>query len=128
MNDISAASKLSNIRLFFSDDSNIFIVYHYIAELFKMADVVMNELNGYSYPVIGLVLIWKKTTYMIFKLNAVENDAIINHNLLLFVNNVVIRRTSVFKYCGIFIDELLNWKPHISRLIKKIPISLEKSY
>jgi len=56
---------------------------------------------------------------MIFKPHAIENDAIINQNLLLFVNNVVIKRTLVIKYLGIFIDEMLNWKPHISSLIKK---------
>jgi len=70
-------------------------------------------------PVIGLVLIWKKTTCMIFKPNALENDAIINHNLLLFVNNVVIKKTSFSKYQDIFIHEMLNWKPHIGSLIRK---------
>jgi len=46
--------------------------------------------------------------------------AIINHNLLLFVNNVEIKRTSVIEYLGIFIDEMLNWKTHTGSLIKKI--------
>jgi len=50
----------------------------------------------------------EKTTYMIFKPHVVENDAIINQNILLFVKNVVIRRTLGIKYLDIFIDEMLN--------------------
>jgi len=42
INDISAALKLSKILLF-ADDSNIFIVNQDIAELFKMANVVIND-------------------------------------------------------------------------------------
>ena len=61
----------------------------------------------------------EKTTYMIFKPYSIINDIIKNQNLLLFADNVLIKRrpTSIIKYLGVFIDEMLSWKHHIISLI-----------
>ena len=117
INDIAQGSPRSKIRLF-ADDANVFIVHKDIVDLFVDANTVVNDLNLWFISN-KLSINLDKTNYMIFKPNKTINDTIKYRNLFVSVNNIVIQRTAVTKYLGIWIDEMLNWKHHTSMLIKK---------
>jgi len=117
INDVSAASSSSRIRLF-ADDSNVFIVNKDVHELFKTANIAINEINEW-FVCNKLSINFDKTNYMIFKPNVCLNDVIKKCNLSLSVNNVIINRTVLTKYLGVWIDDLLSWKSHIDNTVKK---------
>ena len=117
INDIANGSPGSKIRLF-ADDANVFIIDRSIFDLFDKANIVLNDLNLWFISN-KLSINIEKTNYMIFKPSKFINDTIKFHNLSLSVNNVSIERTFVTKYLGVWIDEMLNWKCHISHLVKK---------
>lgn len=56
---------------------------------------------------------------MIFKPTKIVDDVIRSSNLQLSIC-VIINRTNVIKYLGVYLDEMLNWKDHVSYLTKKI--------
>src|SRR6266568_3765900 len=56
---------------------------------------------------------------MILELNEYINDVIKSCNLSLSIKNVIINRTTLTKYLGVWIDDMLNWKPHIDSMVKK---------
>ena len=118
INDISYATVNSKMRLF-ADDSNVFVISDDVFQLFDNANHVIGELNQW-FICNKLSVNIEKTSYMIFKPSKGVNNIIKSSNLHLSLNGVIINRTSVTKYLGVYIDEMLNWKEHISYLNKKI--------
>ena len=41
-------------------------------------------------------------------------------NLSIFINDKPLEQCESYKYLGVFIDQNLSWKPHISHICKKI--------
>lgn len=117
INDLSEATKSSKVRLF-ADDSNVFIVNEDITELFKTANIVMRELHEW-FICNKLSINFEKTSYMIFKSNEYINDVIKNCNLAIRIANININRVALVRYLGVWIDDMLQWKPHIDSIVRK---------
>ena len=118
INDISKATNLGKIRLF-ADDSNLFIVSNNLQDLFSQANDALQDL--YMWLTSNKLSInLDKTNYMIFKPTSNINETINKYKLSIKINNLVLPRISSTKYLGIFIDEKLTWKEHISHLINKV--------
>ena len=56
-----------------------------------------------------------KTNFVIFR-----GKKKVYHNVTLILNRKALEQKDHVKYLGVFMDEHLNWKYHISHVIKKI--------
>ncbi len=118
INDISNVSQDFKIRLF-ADDSNIFICHKNVDKLFELANNVVTDLQEW-FICNRMCINMNKTNYMVFNLNDALIKEISEHNLHIFINSKSISRVSCVKYLGIFMDDKLSWKNHISHLKNKI--------
>ena len=116
INDICNVSKLLKFVLF-ADDTNIFLDDVSLNSLKNNVNQELENLNLW-FQANKLSLNVKKTKYIVFGHN--------NRNLDIHVkiNNEEIERVQAVKFLGIFIDNELSWKPHISHIETKISRSL----
>ena len=99
--------------ILFADDTNIFISGDSIRDVNYKSDYVLKCLAKYldaNYLHINLT----KSKFIHFK-TPMSRD--VNMNLNLY--NKPLLRVKTIKFLGVFIDEKLNWKFHIEKLIKK---------
>ena len=83
---------------------------------------ILNELYNYDLWLKSnkLSVNLKKTCYVIFK----SRQKKLNCNLSLFFGNYSLEQTNVTKFLGIYVDEHLTWKHHISYISKQISRSV----
>jgi len=113
INDLESVC-VNTFPILFADDTNIFMSGKDTRELeIKMND----ELIAISkwLKVNKLSLNVKKTHYMIF-----SPKRILNQEINLQIEGYPINRVKSTKFLGVFIDEKLNWKSHISHVCGKI--------
>ena len=113
INDISNASTLTE-SLIFADDTSIFYSHsdpNYLEsvmnEELQMFDVWM-KCNKLSVNI-------KKTNYVIFK----SSKKKIPHNFIFCYGNEILKQENTTKFLGVYIDQHLTWKDHISHICKK---------
>ena len=118
INDISNASTLTE-SLIFADDTSIFYSHsdpNYLEsvmnEELQMFDVWM-KCNKLSVNI-------KKTNYVIFK----SSKKKIPHNFIFCYGNEILKQENTTKFLGVYIDQHLTWKDHISHICKKISKSV----
>lgn len=118
INDISNASTLTE-SLIFADDTSIFyshsdpnVLESVINEELQMFDVWM-KCNKLSVNI-------KKTNYVIFK----SSKKKVAHNFCLRYGNEILKQEEATKFLGVYIDQHLTWKDHISHICKKISKSV----
>ena len=98
----------------FADDT---VIVYSGSNMTFLQDHINNDLKKYSGWLLNnrLKLNTDKTVYMVFQQkNTIKND------IELKINNVKISKVSVTKYLGLIIDDKLNWKNHIEKLVNKI--------
>jgi hypothetical protein len=118
INDLPNASELTE-SLIFADDTSIFYSHsdpNYLESMMnnelKNLDVWM-KCNKLSVNI-------KKTNYIIFKSNRKQ----VSNNFSLCYDNEMLKQKSTIKFLGVYIDEHLTWKQHISYVSKKISKSV----
>ena len=113
VNDLPNISDKLDFFLF-ADDTNI---YYDSADLLELEKTVNEELKKLSLwlNVNRLALNVGKTNFVIFR-----GKKKVYHNVTLILNRKALEQKDHVKYLGVFMDEHLNWKYHISHVIKKI--------
>ena len=112
INDIANLSPLGSIRLF-ADDTNIFVEHENIEQLYANAKIVLEYLFKW-FKDNKLTLNSSKSSFTIFTTKYKRNNNEIPD--ILAVNNINILMSSSTKYLGVFLDEELNWKIHVSHV------------
>ena len=117
INDICNSTNLGNFVLF-ADDTNIFVVSDSKKAVYDKANALLSSV--YTYMKCNLLHInLKKCCYMYFsrsrkKVTPGQDD------LILTINETVIKQVSETKFLGVTIDDKLNWAPHIKNLNTKL--------
>ena len=102
----------------FADDTNLFISYENIGELFQQMN---NELKSVSTwfnankPSINI----DKTKWTIFHPTS-KKRFMPTKFLELFIDGITLKRETVTKFLGVFIDENVTCRPHINTISTKI--------
>ena len=124
INDIYNSSDLGKFVIF-ADDTNIFVVDKSVQNLYRKANAIMNSV--YNYMRFNLLHInVKKCCYIHFTPGNTKNDESISNELILTLNNTVIKRVEETKFLGVIIDKNLNWKPHTAYLASKLKCEVGK--
>ena len=112
------ASKLTQPFLF-ADDISIFYSH---SDPNKLHSTLNDELRNFDVwlKCNKLSVNLQKTNYIIFK----SRQKKLNYNLTLFFGNQSLNRTNLTKFLGVYVDEHLTWKHHISFICKQISKSV----
>ena len=118
INDLPHASQLTQ-PLLFADDTSIFYSH---SDPKRVQSVLNDELRNYDMwlKCNKLSVNIKKTNYVIFK----PRQRIANHDFNVFFGLHLLKQTNVTKFLGVYLDEHLTWKHHISFLSKQIAKSV----
>ena len=119
MNDISNCSKLLYFILF-ADDTNIFFTDNNLDNMFKVVNEELSKLSDWFFAN-KLSLNVTKSSYILFGNKKLYKSHL---NLTVKLNDVVLERVQNTKFLGVFIDEHLTWKCHISYVSGKVSRSI----
>ena len=123
VNDLHNASNILQ-PIMFADDTNLFYTHKNIKELFKVMNLeLINIQQWFNANKLSLNVL--KTKYSFFPLEKRSNSITSSQCLPdLEINNVSIEREEVMKFLGVFLDENMTWKNHISCVESKISKNL----
>ena len=102
----------------FADGTNLFISDENIGELFQQMN---NELKSAStwFKASKLSINTDKTKWTIFHPTSKECFMPTKFPKL-FIDSITLKRETVTKFLGVFIDENVTWKPYINTISTKI--------
>ena len=117
VNDLNNASLLDAIL--FADDTNLFISH---SDPVYLINILNRELNSLSiwFAANRLSLNLSKTNFMVFKPRQKRQL----FEFQVFINEQPIPRVSETMFLGVFLDDNLSWKSHISLLASKLSKSI----
>ena len=106
----------------FADDTNLFISDENIGELFQQMN---NELKSVStwFKVNKLSINTDKTKWKIFHPTSKKHFMPTKFPEL-STDSINLKRETVTKFLGVFIDQIVTWKPHINTISTKISKSI----
>ena len=118
INDLPNASKLTQ-PLLFADDTSIFYSH---SDPSCLQSVLNEELQNFdvSLKCNKLSVNIKKTNYIVFKSRRKKLD----YKFSFSFGNQSLKQSNVVKFLGIYLDEHLTWKHHISFVCKQIAKSI----
>ena len=110
---------LSMYPLLFADDTTLLCSSSNVNNLI---DTVNHDLDVLSkwFSTNKLLLNVKKTQFMLFSLN----NAVLNRNVHIAIDNCAINRVTSTKFLGVIIDCKLTWSEHITHVSKKVSKSI----
>jgi hypothetical protein len=120
INDLHKASNLLSIM--FADDINLFLSN---SDIYLLFSVMNKELQNISkwFKSNKLTLNVNKTKWIFF--HPLSKKRSLPQNLpKIFIDHNEIKRDSVTKYLGVFIDENITWKHHINYVCSKVSKSI----
>jgi len=103
--------------ILFADDTTIYTKSNNLITLFENVNSDLNNLYDW-FNVNKLSLNISKTNYMISTTNIIPEEVL--NRLEIKIGSQKIDRKQHVKFLGIFLDENLNWKQHITSTINKI--------
>ena len=115
VNDLSQAIRHGTARLF-ADDTNIFTYDKKIDDLIARSIDVYKCLFKWCISN-RLTINFSKTCFMLF---TTKNKYVPPNFNVIKVDDIIIHRSDVTKYLGLYIDEKLTWKFHVNELCKKL--------
>ena len=113
VNDLNNASMLDAIL--FADDTNLFISHNDPVYLINTLNRELNKLSTW-FAANRLSLNLSKTNFMVFKPWQKRQS----FEFQVSINEQPILRVSETMFLGVFLDDNLTWKPHISLLASKL--------
>ena len=120
INDIANCSNLLNFILF-GDDTSIYHSDRDSATLIRKTNCELDKLSDW-FKANKLSLNLKKTNYIIFR---ARNKPIPSRdNLNVLIDSIKMKRLATTKFLGTYINEHLDWKPHISHVALKMAKSI----
>ena len=117
VNDLNNASILDAIL--FADDTNLFISHNDPVYLINTLNRELNKLSTW-FAANRLSLNLSKTNFMVFKPWQKRQS----FEFQVSINEQPILRVSETMFLGVFLDDNLTWKPHISLLASKLSKSI----
>ena len=112
INDIPEVDKLAKFILY-ADDANIIVTGNNMLEIEeKIAQLNIKLVRWVNSN--GLMLNLKKTHFMIFSRQKIEQNPIIK------INNFPIKRVHEARFLGVIVDDKLTWSAHIRALKSKM--------
>ena len=117
VNDLNNASILDAIL--FADDTNLFISHNDPVYLTTTLSIELNKLSTW-FAANRLSLNLSKTNFMVFKPWQKRQS----FEFQVSISEQPILRVSETMFLGVFVDENLTWKPHISLLASKLSKSI----
>ena len=118
INDLPNATNLTETVLF-ADDTSIFYSHSNITHLIATLNNELNNINIWM-KANKLSVNIEKTNYIVFK----SRQKKINDNFALFYDTKLLKQKHDVNFLGVYIDENLNWKPHINHVCNKISKSI----
>ena len=118
INDLPNASKLTQ-PLLFADDTSLFYSH---SDPNRLQSVLNEEVSNFDVwlKCNKLSVNLKKTNYIFFKSRQKE----LNYHFNLFFGNQPLVQANMTKFLGVYVDEHLTWKHHISFICKQISKSV----
>jgi hypothetical protein len=113
INDLPNSSSILHYILF-ADDSNVFLSHASYNQLIELVNIELESASDW-FKANKLSLNLSKTNYIIFRSNKKQ---IPNNNNELIIDNINIPQVSTSKFLGVYIDEHLKWKKHITEICK----------
>ena len=113
INDLPNISKLARFILY-ADDANIIITGYSVHEIHQKISQLTCDIEKWV-DNNGLALNVKKTKYMIFSRQRIDNSNIDFH-----INNTRIEEKSECRFLGVIVDNKLNWAHHIAAVKLKM--------
>ena len=120
INDLPNASKILK-SLLFADDSNFFNSNNDLEDLFRITNAELEKI-GQWVVCNKLGINFEKTHFLIFSRKRLITDRTLK------ILDITIPRKNVTKFLGVFIDDRLSWKEHISHICNKISKSIGVLY
>ena len=117
VNDLNNASILHVIL--FADDTNLFISHNDLVYLINTLNTELNKLSTW-FAANRLSLNLSKTNFMVFKPWQKRQS----FEFQVSINEQPILRVSETMFLGVFLDDNLTWKLHISLLASKLSKSI----
>lgn len=118
INDIDNSSTLFNFILF-ADDTSMCYSDRDFSNLIQKVNCELNMLSDW-FKANKLSLNIKKTVLLSAKDKSIANQS----DSIVFIDSITINRLATTKFLGTYINEHLDWKPHISQ----VAIKMEKIY
>ena len=115
INDIVNCSNILHFILF-ADDTNIFYSSKSHYDIMKVVNAELIKLSEW-FRANKLSLNAKKTNYIIF---GNRSKSCFDQNFRIEIDNSALERVSNTTFLGVFVDEYLNWKFHITQMSLKI--------
>ena len=102
----------------FADDTNLFISDFNIENLFETMNKELRKVANW-FKAKKLPLNFSKTKYFLFYSTRKRKDI---PNILppLHIDNVPVKRESVTRFFGVYLDEDISWKHHINIVSTKV--------
>ena len=111
IDDLKNCSTLLKFILF-ADDTNIFNMHNNLTTLINTTNQELQNLSSW-FKANKLSLNVTKTNFMIFS-NVCDN--FVKDNIIIELDGKQLERVTTSKFLGVFIDDELSWKPHISHV------------
>src|ERR1043165_1920485 len=115
VNDIAATSKIFHYILF-ADDTNVFISDKSVESLFERANHELTTISSW-FRANKLSLNIDKTKFILFRSRRKLLPA---YNYRLTIDGQQIMQTESCKFLGVYLDQNLTWKEHITQISKKL--------
>lgn len=112
INDISDCIKEASLRLF-ADDTNVFVTHKNLSQAKALAESTLKKLSHWFHAN-KLTLNLDKSNFSIYS----HRDS--KQLKTLCIDGHIIKRTTVIKYLGLYVDERLSWNSHIDHLSQKL--------
>ena len=125
VNDLQKASNILK-PIMFADDTNLFFSHKNIKNLFKTMNKELINIQEW-FNANKLSVNATKTKYSFFHSLAFQ-DRIPLRLPKLEINNVTIKREQIMKFLGVYLDENMTWKSHISSVEGKVSKNLGVLY
>ena len=118
MNDVVHHMKHAK-PILFADDSNLIFEHENLSHLTKIINDELKQVSNW-FHLNKLSLNIEKTKYIVFRTPTKKS---VNTNRIV-LNGTPIEKVREIKFLGVYIDELLNWKHHITTKSNQIAKSL----
>ncbi|CAL4121761.1 unnamed protein product, partial [Meganyctiphanes norvegica] len=115
INDLANCCSLGKIRIF-ADDTAIYFECSDIAELLRLGNIIMTQLDSWFAKNL-LTLNTDKSYFCIFR---TVQSHMMNLPEKIEFNGKFINRSNSIKYLGITLDEHINWNEHVTNLTKSL--------